>query len=110
MKASIILAAALGAATVPASSFAGTITGNGFEAAFDGYPDDRLLALATISKKISEESESASTHFICAPPGVTYMQAAKVIDAYERTYPQYLNYPMHDIAATALMLAFPCQQ
>lgn len=109
MKASIILAAALAAASAPALADP-PITGNAFEAAFYGDPDDRLLALATVSRKISEESESASTHFICAPPGVTYMQAAKVIDAYERTYPQYLNYPMHDIAATALMLAFPCQR
>lgn len=108
MKASFILAAALAAASAPAFAQA-PMTGNAFEAVFAGSPEDRMLYLAAIAKKVDEESQSASTHFICAPPGATYWQAAKVIDAYERNYPQYLNYPMHDIAATALMLAFPCQ-
>jgi hypothetical protein len=109
MKSSILLAAAIAAGSIPAIAQE-PMTGNNFEAAFYGDPDMRSIGLMTLAKNVSVESNMAPIHFICAPPGVTYLQGAKVIDAFMNTHPEFLNMSMHDIAAGSLMMAFPCQR
>lgn len=46
---------------------------------------------------------------ICAPPGATEFQVAKIIDKYMQDNPQILNLLMHNIALQALTEAFPCR-
>jgi len=84
------------------------MTGNQFEALFAEAPSMREIALATIAKRIGEEDLKNPHHFICWPPGSTYLQAGKVIGSTLTQYPQVLNMPIHDIAVAALLHAFGC--
>ena len=56
------------------------------------------------------DHDRANGVLICAPHGVTKIQAAKVLDQFMQQNPQILDLPMHDIALVAFTKAFPCQQ
>lgn len=91
---------AMGQAPAP-----GQIDGNNFDLLFSD-PDSRTIGL--ISAVSAFEKDPSLGRLICLTPGVTKLQAAKVLDVFMQQNPQILNYPMHDITLMALMKAFPC--
>jgi hypothetical protein len=101
---------ALAGAQTPAPPDLLTISGNSYELLFQDDAQTRAIGLMIFAKRLGAESDAKNPHFICWPAGSTYLQASKVIDMYMVNNPQFLNYSMHDIAAAALMTAFPCRQ
>lgn len=82
------------------------ITGNEFDLAF-GDPNSRVLGLVAAVRAI--EKDPAIGAQICPPPGVTQLQAAKILDKYMQDNPNLLQLYMHDLALLAMFGAFPCR-
>lgn len=83
------------------------ITGNQFAVLAERDTTFRDLGLMKIVSRMGEYKESS---MICYPPGSTYEQSAKIINYFMWNHPEFLHFPMHEIAWMALARAFPCQR
>lgn len=85
------------------------LTGNQYEQLFEGDQETHDMGLMIFAKRVTEESNALPVHVICWPQGSTYVQGAKVVSAFMRNNPQFLNYRMRELVSASLIQTFPCR-